>query len=94
MTATFVLSGTPALGISPGSGDFGIVNVDSTAPKVFTLSNNGSVDLVIASMEMTGGDAAMFRLAARRTKPLSESDADDPPGRQLHNSLQSSLPPQ
>ena len=68
------------LGISPGSGSFGLVNADSTAPKVFTLSNNGSVDLVIASMEMTGGDAAMFRLAARGRNHCPSLTPTIPPG--------------
>jgi rubredoxin len=54
---------SPGLVISPTSKDFGIVNVGSIASQVFTLSNNGTADVVVTSIQLTGGDAAMFSLA-------------------------------
>ncbi len=65
VTATFVQAETSPFGISPGSRDFGIVNIDSTASQAFTLSNNGTADLAITSIGLTGGDTAAFSLAAK-----------------------------
>jgi putative hemolysin len=80
VTATFARSEAPPFGISPASKDFGIVNIDSTTSQVFTLSNNGAVDLSIASIQLTGNDAAMFSLALKGPNHCSSLTPTIAPG--------------
>jgi hypothetical protein len=57
--------------IVPGYKNFGSVNADSTASQVFTLSNNGTTNLEISLIELTGGDAGAFRLATKGNSACS-----------------------
>ncbi|SNB45714.1 kelch repeat-containing protein [Geobacter sp. DSM 9736] len=51
----------PAVSAAPGSHDFSTVHVNhQSAPQPFTISNTGSADLSITTMQITGPDAAMF----------------------------------
>jgi hypothetical protein len=68
-----LLSGTgvtPDIFVSPNSQDFGSVDVgNSSAPQQFTLSNNGTGDLVVSSMAISGGDAGMFNIMLTGISP-------------------------
>ena len=51
------------ISVSPISHDFGIVNVESQSPPhSFTVSNNGTTDVVIDSITLTGSDASEFSI--------------------------------
>jgi hypothetical protein len=50
----------PVLRVNPHSKDFGLVNIDSAYPQVLTISSQGTEDLVVSSIELTGTDAGMF----------------------------------
>lgn len=54
-----------AVSVSPDSEDFGPVTLVSSSPSQhFTIRNTGTTDLIITSIGLTGGDAAMFSLSA------------------------------
>jgi|GEM_PF-1837859 len=46
--------------VSPKSHYFGKVPIDNKSAKIFTTTNSGGVDLVIASISITGNDASDF----------------------------------
>lgn len=56
-TITVSLAGTgiqSALGISPGTVDFGAVNVGATASRVLTIHNDGTANCTVLSLAVTG----------------------------------------
>jgi putative hemolysin len=71
VTATFVRPDTPTFGVSPPSKNFGNINIDSTIYQTFTVSNTGTVDVGITSIELTGVDAAMFGLLLKGSNRCS-----------------------
>ncbi len=53
------------ISVSPGTYDLGNVNVGSaSSAQSLTITNNGTKDLVISSMVLTGEDSSMFDLIA------------------------------
>lgn len=53
----------PEISISPASHDFLDINTGSmSGPQEFTISNTGTADLAVTSIELTGGDSAMFSI--------------------------------
>jgi Divergent InlB B-repeat domain len=51
------------IAVAPANKDFGSVNTSTTSVKqTFTLSNNGTENLVLSSIALTGGDSGMFAL--------------------------------
>jgi hypothetical protein len=60
------LSGTGEIStvdLNPSSADFGEQNVGGTAgPRTVTLNNDGSVDVVVSSVQLAGADAGQFDL--------------------------------
>ena len=54
----------PSLTISPASKDFGgIVTNATSSGQTFTISNNGTANLMVSSIALTGGNSGMFALA-------------------------------
>ena len=54
----------PDLNVAPASFDFGSIAVGNASNQDFTISNNGTADLVVASVTLVGSDAAEFSVAA------------------------------
>ncbi|MFQ5637200.1 MAG: choice-of-anchor D domain-containing protein, partial [bacterium] len=48
--------------INPTAHDFGAVIVDSSASQTFVLTNAGAADLVVSATDLTGTDAAHFKI--------------------------------
>jgi len=61
--------GSLQLGIDPGYRDFGVVIVDTTSSQTFFVSNNGTTDLVVASMELIEDDVGNFRAVTGGPNP-------------------------
>jgi hypothetical protein len=72
VTATFLKR--PRIAVSPRSVNFGTLVKDITSPpRVVTIKNKGSAPLVITTVEITGSNAAEFRLSHGCTTPLTSS---------------------
>jgi thermitase len=53
----------PKISVSPASNDFGSINVGSSSlPQTFTVSNQGTANLLIGQITLTGSDAGEFGL--------------------------------
>jgi hypothetical protein len=63
--------GSLQLGIDPGYRDFGVVIVDTTSSQTFFVSNNGSTDLLVTSMELIEDDVGNFSVVTGGPNPCS-----------------------
>ncbi|HDL20960.1 MAG TPA: choice-of-anchor D domain-containing protein, partial [Nitrospirae bacterium] len=67
-TLSIPLTGTgvpaePDIAASPASKDYGTITIGSTSPaETFTISNNGTADLIISTVSLTGADPAEFAI--------------------------------
>lgn len=52
----------PGIAVAPTTKDFGGVKLANSATQTFTVSNDGTADLVVGQIELSGADAAMFKL--------------------------------
>ena len=66
--------GASDISLSPGALDFGDGVIDQTSTiQTITITNNGSIDLVISTIEMTGTSPTMFARGARGNQRLRHS---------------------
>jgi len=69
-----------SISLSPQGKNFGNVAVGSSStPAELTLSNAGASDLVVTSITITSGDAAMFTVAAGGSAPCASLTPTIPP---------------
>jgi len=53
----------PYISVSPTSNDFGTIDVgSSSSPRIFTISNAGTAELIISTMSIAGSDSDQFAL--------------------------------
>ena len=70
ITITYDVPGVPDISVSPALLTFGQVVVGSTStPRTATISNTGTANLVISSIQTTGTDAGMFSVAPGGLNP-------------------------
>lgn len=72
MTAT-ASNPQPQLVVSPAAVDFGTVTVGTKATSVLTLSNNGSADLTISLLTLTGSEFGISGIATPKTISAGQS---------------------
>jgi len=69
-----VMVSGPMLSLSPASYNFGNLIAPTTSPaQTFTLSNNGSTNIGIGSIDVVGDDAAMFNIVSATCPGLSST---------------------
>ncbi len=70
--------GTPDISISPASHDFGGVNIGETSPvAIFTITNNGTANLVISDAYLTGSNLYQFAIKGDSCSGVTIQPADN-----------------
>ena len=69
LTASATPQSPPPIAVSPDSKDFLSVNLESTSPGQFTITNGGATELMITSIGLAGGDVAMFEVVVGGSNP-------------------------
>ena len=55
-----VKKGVPNITVNPASYNFGDLNVGSSSSQTFTISNTGTIDLIVNTIDITGTDISQF----------------------------------